>query len=238
MEVSKQNILGRTLERTMSSQAAEGKHPQRIAVGASVYGATGDLLGGHIVRGAHQHPGGGGEAGRVKLLGDPKIGQQRARLLKLLAQKNITGLDVAMNNAPPVGEIEGRSDRYQHSDELVQAKRPGLLETVLQRAPSQELHRDVGHAVMLTHIVDRHNAWMIERGDHHGLTLEAVEQIGVVAVLRIQNLERNLALEDGIKGTVDHRHPAPSEELFDEVTSEVLIKKRSEHVMVTTDRQC
>ena len=226
-----QHILGAALKGVPASQCAVCQHPQGVYVGAGVHRATGDLLGGHVVGRADQGTG-GGEAGRVESLGDAEVGQYHLWLAGgRLAEEDVAGLNVAMDHPVAVGVVEGVGHRPEDLAERVGGEGAVAQDPLIERLAIEQLHGDVGHAIVLADIVDRHNVWVFQGRRRHRLTGEALDQGLIIAVLGEEDLQGYIALEYRIGGTIDGGHTATAQQLLDQVATEVLVDEGSQHAI-------
>ena len=77
-----------------------------------------------------------------------------------------------------------------------------LVEQRPQRPPGHELHHDGGPPVLLDGVVDADDVRVVEAGRGDGLAAEALDDDGVVGQRRLQQLDRDLPIEDRVG-----RHP-------------------------------
>ncbi len=71
-----------------------------------------------------------------------------------------------------------------------------------------ELERERQHAVRFLEPVDGRDAGMIQRREHLGLAAEPGDAVGILRERRGQYLDRSVAVELRIAGTIDLPHPA------------------------------
>ncbi len=93
--------------------------------------------------------------------------------------------------------------------------RPLTAEPRIQPLALEELHRDPQLVLPLLHSVDLTDPGMVEAGRGTRLSPQAVPQL-----LRLElseRLERDLAAEAFVRGTIDHTHAAPAKHFRDQV---------------------
>jgi hypothetical protein len=118
----------------------------------------------------------------------------------------------AMRRVERIGDLDRRLQRP------VERQR-AALEGRRQRLAFEELHDEIGDAVVASDVVQRADVRMTETGDRPRLALEALRQVGVGGEVRRQNLEGDDAAESCIGGTVDFAHPAGTDRGQDFVRS-------------------
>ena len=75
-------------------------------------------------------------------------------------------------------------------------------------SPSTYSKTMYGAAVLLAGVDDADDVGVAELGDGAGFAAEALELVGVGRDLAVHELDRDAALEHGVEGAVDRRHPA------------------------------
>ncbi len=203
---------GLALERHASGQQLVQHHADRVQVRALADGVPLGLLGREVLRGAHDRPGqrhvGGAGAG------DAEVGDLGATLL---VEDHVVGLDVAVDDAAPVGEAGGEQDLHDDVDRIAGRQRAVLAHDRLQRASRQVLHRDVVGAVPLAAIEHGDHIGVGEPGGAGGLAAEALDELLVLGEAMVQQLERDLASEQRVVGEVHVGHAAGAEPLGDAI---------------------
>ena len=175
-------------------------HPQRVEVGAAVDRPAARLLRRQVRRGAELHPR-PGEGGVAEHLGDAEVGQQQAVVLG--AQEHVLRLDVAVDDPAPVGVVERGRRLPQVLARLRQAERALLAQAVVEGAPLDVGHHQVGGVVGLAVVVDGEDVGVVERGDRLRLALEARQEVGVRGEVGVEHLDRHAPLEQQIGGEED-----------------------------------
>ncbi len=126
-----------------------------------------------------------------------------------------------MHDADPVRRLQPLGDLPAHVERLVHRQR-AALEARRQVFPGHELHRDEARVVDLVDAEDRGHVGMVQRREDLRLALEATEPLVVVGQLLGQHLDRDLAIEAGVLGSVDLAHPPGSERAEDLVVRQGL----------------
>jgi hypothetical protein len=146
---------------------------------------------GRQVGGGAEHGGGAGDGLVVDRAGDPEVGDLHGAVV---GEQDVAGLDVAVDQAPVVGVGQGRADvgRRPPARGPRSARRP--------RSPAaasalDQLHDDVGLALVGAGVVDGDEVGVVEPGDVAGLVLEPAREALVLAEALEQQLDRDLATE-------------------------------------------
>ena len=170
-----------------------------------------DLLGRHVGRCAddhsHQRHTGGSDLTR-----DPEIeniGVQTSAVPVL--DHDVARLDVAVNHPHRMGGLDRLRDLLHHHDPLFERE---IRSRVLQRSPVDELHRNVGPTPHLADLVNPAHVVMLDLCVGTRLALKPVLLIGIV---RVDELDCDLAAEAGIDGAVNEPHGALTEVVDDGV---------------------
>ena len=199
---------------------------QRVDVGAAVDRPGLDLLGGDVVGRADPRARAREAAGGAEPLGQPEVGQVDVLVVALAADQDVGRLDVAVHQAALVRGVERRGDRGRHALHAVQVEL-ALVDDVAQVRAGHEAHRQVEHAVVFAAAVDRDDVRVLQRGRQPRLGLEAGHRVGVLGVLRRDDLQRHGAVELGVGRLVDDPHPAAVEHPLDRVARELRARLQS-----------
>ena len=123
--------------------------------------------------------------------------------LAAIVEQNVVRLEITVHQAGGMGRGQActRFDVGGH-DSLHRA----LLgvDPLPQRAAFEQLHRDEHPVVHVTHVVHGHHVGMGQTGQRLGLADEPLTGAFAQIAVRTQQLERDLALEFGVVGGVDH----------------------------------
>ncbi len=188
-------------------------HAQRVDVGARVDRLAKHLLGGHVERRAHHHL---GQRQSFVVQGERDAEVDHARL-HLLVDEDVGWLEVAMNDAVPVGMGNAARHLRQQLDALPCRQRM-LVEQLVQIQTVDVVHRQVGHAVLDAVAVDSQDIGMVQSGHQSALALEAFGR----SAGQVQHLDCQVALQSGIEGAVDLSHAALADQLLQPVAAEFL----------------
>ena len=156
-------------------------------------------------------------APRVDSPGQPEVGDVG---FPLAVDQDIGRLQIAVEDAAPVGVIDGRGDGRDQPRRGREIGRE-LAEPPIQALPLDQLHAEESPARGMAHFVDRHDVGMVEVGDRLGLVLEP-DQLGLAGELGgPDDLEGDQPVQCGLPRLVDDAHPAPAQLLQDLVTGHV-----------------
>jgi hypothetical protein len=164
------------------------------------------LFGGQVLGGAHDRAGLGHV--RSARAGDPKVGHLR---VITVVDDHVLGLQIAMDDAAPVGEARRFEDLDREVDRADRIERRLLADQLLQRPPRQVLHRDVVGAVEGAAVVDADDVRMLQPRGGLGLAAEALDETGILGKPAVQQLQRHLAPELQVLGEEHIGHPARAE---------------------------
>jgi hypothetical protein len=146
--------------------------------------------------------------GGVDADGDAEIGQSRCAVTGI--DEDVRGLEVAVDDALGMGLGEHVGDLAHERDGLDGRQRPVGAQDVGQTAALDPLEDEVGIAVLLAGIEDRHHVGMTETASGARL----VEQLGIacgIGMREVQRLDRHLALQLRIPGEIDNALRSPSQ---------------------------
>jgi hypothetical protein len=88
---------------------------------------------------------------------------------------------------------------------------------LLEIASFHVAHGDEEHAVLFVGVVDRDDVRMFKRCSQLRLSDEPLAEIGVLPILRKQDLERDLAPESLVRGEIHGAHAAATEQSLDPI---------------------
>ncbi len=193
---------------------------QRVEVAAVVDLLTADLLGRHVVRGAHGEAGGGEPGAHADVVAEPRYAEV-ADLHGAVGQPHdVGGFEVAVDDAPPVGVAEGVRDLFGDVDDVLDGERVllVLLQELAQVLPVEQLHDEVRDVLVLAEVVDDGDAPVLERGGHPGLAPEAFAQDAGerLIVLRAHGFEAfdgDLTAQRLVERAPHLAHAAPPDQL-------------------------
>ena len=194
------------VERHAAGQHLVEDDPDRVQVRAGVDGLALRLLGRQVLRGAHHRA----RLGHVRRAGarDAEVGDLDAALL---VDHHVVRLDVAVDDPALVGVAGGAQDLQHDVDRRLRRRRAALADDVLERAPADQLHRDVVGAVPLAAVEDADDAGVLQARRAGRLAPEALDERDVLGQVAVEQLERDAAPELLVLGLVDVGHPAGAE---------------------------
>ncbi len=127
-------------------------------------------------------------------------------------------LDVAVDDAVAVRVAERREDLPRIRDRHGHRAQAARADELLERAALDVLHDDEVGAVELASVEDRDDVRVREARGVRRLAPEALDELLVVRVPRVQHLDRDTAAEFLVLGEVDVGHAAAAELARDAVT--------------------
>ena len=134
--------------------------------------------------------------------GDAEIRQER---VAIVVDEDVGRLDVAVDDARAVGRLQRAAELIDHRGGLRGAQ-GAVFEHRRQAPASHQPHHEVRRAGLAPVVVERDDVRVLELGDQLRLGLEATDEVGVVGVLRSDDLDRHLTADGGLIGAV--RDPA------------------------------
>ena len=138
-----------------------------------------------------------------------------------LGDKNVGGLDVAMDDSFGVGGIERVRNLDGQRQNLFDLHR-WPCDPMLQRHAIQKLHGDEGLAVLFANFVDGADVGMVQGRSRLRLALKPGQRLGIFGHVIRQELQGDKAVQGYILGLVNHAHPAAAEFLDDAVVRDGL----------------
>jgi hypothetical protein len=126
----------------------------------------------------------------------------------------------------PVGGFERLRQRQRDLDQPAQ-RQPARLDEPGQRLPLDQLHGQEVQPLVLFDRIDGDDARVVERRDRARLALEPLQVLQLRGARRGEDLERDLALEETVLGTVDVTHAAGAELLQESVVFDLTVEHRS-----------
>ncbi len=211
----------------LEGEELEEERPQGIHVGAGVDGFAAHLLGRHVTGRAH-----GGSVDAPAALSDAAGARQRGSLhgalelreapveqinLAEVPEHHVPGLEVAMDHAACVREVERLTDARERRQELAPRELPRRVrvvaaergEDLLEGRAAEALHREVdGPVGIASQVVDGDDRRVLELALHARLPEEPSDEVGARRVLGAHHLERDVAPDATVAAGVDDPHPA------------------------------
>jgi len=175
-------------------------------VGTPIQVAALHLLGGHVAHRPHHHAGPGHGGGGH--LGDAEIDYLDGAVLE---QKDVSRLHVTVDDAAPVGVVQRLATLASDAQHLVEALDLLLLDRVLEIGALQKFHGDERGTVFFAEIVNGDDVEVPEAARRFRLSVEALEQLGILAEIAGKGLQCDRAFENGVIRAVDDPHCALAE---------------------------
>jgi len=175
-----------------------------VDVGARVRGARRDHLRGEV--GDRSEDGTG--RGRRRLghgPGEAEVGDLDAAVR---GDEHVLRLDVAVHQTRRVGRSEGVEHSLEHVERLAEGERAALAEHRAQVGPRHVLEGEVGGVAVAALVVHADDAGVGEPGGRPRLAPEARDDVGPFREVRVHDLERDLAFEAAVHGSVHRCHAA------------------------------
>lgn len=196
-------------ERGPPGQQLVEQAPGGVEVAARAGDLTERLFGGEVGRGPQEGLGQGQGRGRVVMgTGDPEV-HDLDRTGG--CDDHVGRLDVAVDDACSVTEVQRLEDLGLVVDRLAQGDRAGL-EEITQRPSDDVLHRDEGHAdracgvrvdLLQAGVEDGYDRWVVEPGSHRGLASEARPDGGIPGEVPAQHLDGDRAAQPQVPSEMD-----------------------------------
>jgi len=142
-------------------------------------------------------------------------------------QKNIRGLDIAMNDAFGVSGVEGSGHLNSNFEEFVERNRP-LCDAMFESLAVEKLHHEKVAALVFVDVVENTNVWVVECGGRARFATETLERVGIARGVVWQELQRDEAAEFSVFGRVDHAHAAATQLLVHAIVGDDLAAQRSD----------
>ena len=200
------------LERPAARRHLVEDHAERVNVGAGIPLLAAHLLGRHVGERAEDRPGPrqvGGGVGRVQEPGQAEIEDLRHPGRR---QHDVSGFQVAMQEAQTVRGLECVTDLRAETHQLVQPHGT-LPQSRLERASRDVFHDEEVQAVLRVEVEDGRNAGVREAGQDVRLAAESVPRGGVRKRAAQEYLDRDVAVEVQIVRAVHLAHAALAERL-------------------------
>ena len=132
-----------------------------------------------------------------------------------LGDEHVRRLDVAVHETLLVCSVEGLCDLREKLDSPLWLQRAVFCNELGEVVTLDVAHGEKEQAVLISRLVDGDDVRMVERGRDLRLAEEALAEALVLGELGRDDLERDLAPETLLLGTVDGAHPPSADERFD-----------------------
>src|SRR5207245_4613352 len=134
--------------------------------------------------------------------------------------KNIGWLDIPMDDPFAVGRLQRACDLSSQPEHLLY--RQGLaIHVLFERLTFEQLHDEELLPLVFSHVVNRADVRIVERGCGVCFTLEAPLRAGFHGETRRQNLDSDASFEARVSGAVNFAHPASANERFNSIWTQV-----------------
>ena len=122
-----------------------------------------------------------------------------------------------MHDPVVVGVRERLADVDRDPDRLLHRQRTAPRQVVLQRDAVDVLEDDELVAVLLAAVDDGDDVRVRQLRDRLRLAAKARDGLAVLSVRRVQDLQRDVPVEQLVVGAIDARHPAGADQLLERV---------------------
>ena len=129
-------------------------------------------------------------------------------------EDQVFGLDVAVDDVPLVGELEGVAERRDDGERFLRAQ-PVVDEQAAEIRPVDILHEQEVEIAPLPELMDGHDVRVVQGGQGLGFGFEALGEFRVGRERLREELEGDEAVEGLLAGLEDRPHAAPADELDD-----------------------
>src|SRR5207302_4268131 len=146
---------------------------------------------------------------------DPEVGHLR---LALSVQEDVLRLHVAVDEPVLVRERESAGDLDRQLERAAYGERPASIEELLQVLAVDVLEDDELAPLVLAAVDHRDDVRVREPGDGARLVAEARDVLLVVCVLRVEDLQGYVALEQRVARPVDGGHAAAADDLLEVIS--------------------
>ena len=152
-----------------------------------------DLFWGDVGRGTQDGAGLGGLHFSAEFLGDAEVGEEG---VALFIKQDVGRFEVAVNDAFLVSGFQGRGQLVDQGGGVVRLPGTRAVECISQAASAHQAHDQVGALGIAPVVVEGHDVEVLELGDELSFGLKAADEVGLVGVLRQDNLNSNLAVDE------------------------------------------
>jgi hypothetical protein len=194
---------------------------ERVEVGPVVYMLLSvELLRRHILWCADGQAGAGerwdlSRTLRLDPAGDAEVGEQHAAF----AEKDVVGLDIAMDQPQRVNRGEGGGDLDAGEDGVGGMNPLAAIEQIAQGAVEQG-HHEVEIGSLFAIALDGNDVGMGELADKGGLIFEALDVLGIGGERWRQHFDGDIAIVGRVTSAIDLSHAADVEQVQQQVISE------------------
>ena len=212
--------VGRAREGRLPGEALVDHTAERVDVRTLVHRVARDLLRRDVLEGADDLPGDRDSGQRAGSLREAEVAEVAMLATGGCGDEDVGRLDVPMDESLLVSGVEGLRDLREEVDGPLRLECPVLGDDLREIGAFDVAHREEENAVLLSGLVDGDDVRMVERGRDPRLAQEALAEALVLGELGRDHLERDLAPEPCLLGTVDRTHPPAADERFDPVAGD------------------
>jgi hypothetical protein len=217
-DLIKDDCRGGTRKRVLARGHFVENRAERKQIAARVEFEAARLFGGHVGDRAEGRTG-TGEVGDVSGLGERSqsgqgslrthLGETEIENLHLAGrdQKDVSGLDVAVDDALAVSGIERVGELDGDFEDTIQGERPALQDGG-QALAFEQLHGDERRTAVLVDLMNRADIRVIQCGSGASFAIEALERDGILRKFFGDEFQGDAAAKFGVLGCIDHTHPA------------------------------
>ena len=198
------------LVREPAGQQLEEDDAERVHVAGLARRLAPRLLRRDVVARAHDRPGQRHALGAARVR-DAEVGHLGAALV---GEQHVLRLDVAVDDAAAVRRLERPRDLQPELDHRRDGQRALTRDELLEVLAADVLEDDVRPPTVLAAVDDRDDVRVRELGDGARLAAEALERLGVLRELLVEDLQRDRPLEQPVVRAVDGRHAAGADQLL------------------------
>ena len=203
-------------ERRLAGDELVEQRTEREEIGAVVDTLPAELLGRHVVGGAHRHPR-VGERRLLRIVGDAEVGDL---YLASAAQQHVVGFEVTVHEPARVQLLEAVCDLERDERRDPRWERSHLLERTGRVEPVDVLAGDVGLAAPREAIVDAHHIRVVDRGCGARFAQKALFRLFLAGEIAAHPLEHDAPLELWLDREIHDAHPAFGELALHLVTAD------------------
>ena len=167
-------------------------------------GLAGGLFRGKVLGGAH-HLAGLGQRDLVGQAGDAEVGDLDPAVGR---DQQVARLDVAVHQALGMGNGKCAGGLGDHGQGPVRRQHLFVLDDAAQRLARDQLHDQVGRALLLAVVKDVGDAHVVQECGVACLGAEPLEEAGVAGVLLLEHLDGDDPAKDQVLGFPDFSHAA------------------------------
>ena len=207
---------GVALERAFSRDHFVENRAQAENVGVVVNGLPPHLLRRHVARRAHHRARLGGRGcGHGRALSgesgftDGLFGQSEVKNFDpaVFGDEDVVGLQIAMHDTFIVRRGKPASHLHRVVGHAALRQRSGV-HFFAQRLAFKQLRNQIVEITLCAYVVNGENIGMVDRAQHAGFMLEALQTVWIAGESFRQNLDRDFACQTGVARAIDFAHAA------------------------------